>query len=220
MMNDNLAAPTPINKGNGMSYRRIRNRCLFICTLAILLLLAGCATTPNIFTNTDPSADFSTYHTYGFDPQLSTDRAGYGSLLSQYLKTAVTREMESRGYRTAENPDLVVNFFVNTQEKIRTRTTPTAGGYYGYRGYDTWGGYGMGYGGSETTVTQFTEGTLTVDMVDNAKRQLVWEANLVGRITKKVRENLEPTINQAVMEIFAQYPHAAGVANVTTEETQ
>jgi len=170
------------------------------------LMISSCATTPKIYTNQDPAADFTSYRTYAFDDPLGTDKSGYSSLLSQYLKNAVNREMEMRGYTLAENPDLIVNFYVHTQEKIKTTQTPTTtGGYYGYRGsrYGTWGGYPS----YETRVTQHTEGTINVDLVDRARGQLVWESELVGRVTEEVRENLESAIDQAITEIFTKYPY-------------
>jgi hypothetical protein len=105
-----------------------------------------------------------------------------------------------------------VNFYVHTQEKIKTTQTPTTTAYYGYRGgrYGTWGGYGgVAY---ETRVTQYTEGTLNVDLVDNARDQLVWEAAMVGRVSDDTRENLETKVNEAIAELFLKYPYRAGSA--------
>jgi hypothetical protein len=184
------------------------NKIIFRLLIPVILglMISSCATTPKVYTNQDPAADFTGYRTYAFDDPLGTDKSGYSSLLSQYLKTAVSREMESRGYALADDPDLIVNFYVHTQEKIQTTQTPTTGGsYYGYRGsrYGTWGGY-TSY---ETRVTQHTEGTINVDLVDKKRGQLVWESELVGRVTDKVRENLESTVDQAIAEIFVNYPY-------------
>ena len=188
---------------------------------ATILLISGCASGPTIFINEDPDADFGKFNTYGFPPALSTDKTGgYGSLLSQYLKNAVSREMEARGYTEADNPDLEVNFYLHTQEKIKTTQTPTSGGYYGYRGsrYGTWGGYGGGVG-YETRVTQYTEGTLNIDLVANSRDQLVWEAAMVGKISDDVLENLESKVNEAIAEVFLEYPYRAGSkARVTVPE--
>lgn len=168
--------------------------------------LLGCASGPKIFTNQDPSADFAGYRTYGFPPVLGTDEAGYSSILSQLLKTAASRELETRGYTQSDQPDLLVNFQVRTKEKIQASSTPAAGGYYGYRRgyYGVWGGYPM-----ETNVTQYTEGTLNIDLVDAKRNQLAWEGVAVGRIREETRRNLEPAVNEAVAKIFAEYPHRA-----------
>jgi hypothetical protein len=177
--------------------------------LAPLALLGACAG-PKVFTNQDPAADFAAYRSYGFAAPLGTDDEQYSSLLSVHLKAAVARELEARGYVVSPDPDLLVNFRVQTQEKVQSTSTPAA--YHGYRHYGTWGGYA----GYETTVSQYTEGTLQVDLVDARRRQLVWEASLVGRITDERRENLEATCDEALREIFARYPHRAGAAREAT----
>ena len=69
-----------------------------------------------------------------------------------------------------------------------------------------WGGY-LGY---EETVSEYTEGTLNVDIVEAMRNQLVWEATLVGRVTDKVRDNLQAAADKAIAEIFAKYPYHAG----------
>lgn len=171
--------------------------------LPLALLLVGCASGPKVFVNQDPAADFGQYRTFGFPAKLGTDdREGYTSLLSQYLKEAATRELQARGYRLAENPDLLVNFAVMTKEKIRSTSTPTYGGFYGYRGYGAWGGY-------ETTVTQYTEGTLSIDLADAKRNQLVWEAAIVGRLRDEDRKNLKATVDAAVQRLFQDFPYYA-----------
>jgi len=178
-------------------------------SLATLTVLAGCASGPKLYTNEDPAADFSGYRTYAFEAVLGTDRPGYTSLLSQYIKSAVQREMDLRGYTLSEtNPDLYINFYIHTKEKIRTTQTPTTGGYYGYRGsrYGTWGGY-TAY---ETQVTQYTEGTFNLDLIEARRDQLVWEGTMVGRIKEDTMENLRPRVDAAVATMFEQYPYRAG----------
>lgn len=182
--------------------------------VAALTLLAACAApAPTIRSNEDPNTNFAQYKTYDFVPELAGDDFGYQSFLVQYLKNAINREMQARGYQLSpDNPELLVNFYVNTKEKIRSTTTtaPTmAGGYYGYRrgAYGAWGG---AYG-TETTVTQYTEGTLSIDLVDAARKQLVWEGVAVGRIRQSALDDLEGAANRVVPQIFEQFPHQAGV---------
>jgi hypothetical protein len=174
------------------------------------LLIAGCASGPSIFVDTDPVANFATYRTYNFMTPLGTDRPGYSSVLSQYLRIATARELDARGYQRSENPDLLINFNVQTKDKIETSTMssgPQFGGYYGYRSgyYGVWGGY-------DTQVTQYTEGTLTVDIVDAARKQLAWDGTMVGRVRDKDRENLQPVIDKVITQIFARYPYRVAPA--------
>jgi hypothetical protein len=180
-----------------------RSRHAFAGMLAALIL-AGCSSGPSIYVNADPAADFSTYRTYNFMNPLGTDRPGYSSVLSQYLRTAASRELEARGYQKSDSPDLLVNFNVQTKEKIQSSTMPSGpayGGYYGYRSgyYGTWGGY-------ETQVTQYTEGTLTVDVIDAARKQLAWDGTAVGRVHEEARKNLQPAVDAVMTQIFEKFP--------------
>lgn len=185
-------------------------RALGLVSICLMAVLAGCASKPKIFINQNPSADFGQYRTFGFQDQLGTDGDQYASLASGYLIAATVREMTARGYTESADPDLIVNFNIKGEEKIRTTQTPTtSGGYYGYRGYGAYGGYG-GYGGSETRVTQYTEGTVNLDLVDASKQQLVWEGVIVGKVTDEVRENLQQVCDEVVTELLSSYPYVAG----------
>ncbi len=123
-----------------------------------IIVATGPASSPNTYSNKDSSTDFAQYKTFGYFSTLATDNEQYESLVSNFLKVAVAQEMDQRGLTHSDNPDLLVNFYIHTQEKIRTRSVPTTSAYYGYRDpfYDPW----MGYGGYETRVDQYTEGTL------------------------------------------------------------
>jgi hypothetical protein len=186
---------------------------------SILLVLAGsavlaaCASGPQVRTMSDPAVNFASFQTFGFEEPLGTDRKGYQSIVSQQLKTATTRELQARGYRyDAVNPQLRVNFSAQLNEKLRVATTPepvmgpTYGrGYYGYRTgfYQPWPMYQ-----ERTDVSQYQEGTLTIDVVDAARRQLVWEGTVTKSLTSKDMDNVGGAIDSAVTSAFAKFPVA------------
>ena len=179
--------------------------------LAVFAITAACSGNP-IRSDYDPTADFSQYKTYNFFADAGPESTNYQSFFSQYMIAAISREMESRGYVKSDDPDLLVNFNAVLKEKTQVRSSPapTYGmGYYGYRGgfYDPWMGYGYA---TETQVSQYTEGTFNIDLVDAKRKQLVWEAVGVGRITDDLLENLEERVNAGVPEFFASYPFVAG----------
>jgi hypothetical protein len=132
-------------------------------------------------------------------------------MFSQYMVKAIDIEMQSRGYTLSNTPDLLVNFNANLQDKTKVTTSPSmhAGGYYGYRGgyYDPWVGYGYG---TDTHVSQYTEGTFNIDLVDPQLKRLVWEAVGVGRINDDTFDNLEQKVAEGVPRYFALYPFVAG----------
>ena len=164
--------------------------------------LAGCATSPNITSNAAPGVDFSRYSTYGFYRPLATDYQGYESLVSSFLKVAAAQELDRLGLAYSDSPDLLVNFYIQTQDKIRTRNVPTARSYYAYRGAF---GYAP-YPSYETQVDQYTVGTLNIDVVDATTQTLVWEGAASGRVTNRAVRDLEGTIDSAVAAIFREFP--------------
>jgi hypothetical protein len=187
----------------------MRTHLRFSAFAAAVALLGACATGPDIRSMSDRSVDFRAYETYDFIAEPATDQSErYGSLLTKYLKEAVSKEMEARGYtRADQDPDLLINFKVRTEERTQVRETPTMtmSAYYGYRSpyYGVWGAYPYA---TETTVTSYPVGTLNIDIVDAGQKQLVWEGVAEGRITSKALENPEAAIGRVVPQIFERYP--------------
>ncbi len=185
--------------------------------LFIIASLGGCSSSGTLRSDYDSGADFGAYQTWDFIEDAGPDYAGYESMFTRYMLEAITIEMDKRGYSKSDNPDLLLNFnaYVQDKTKVTTTSAPMTGGYYGYRGghYGAWGGYGYG---TETRVSQYTEGTFNIDIIDANQHQLVWEAVGVGRITDKVRKNLRKTVMEGVPNFFALYPFVAGDPNPVT----
>lgn len=183
--------------------------------LACIGLVSACTSGPKIRSDFDRSANFTAYQTYGFVSPFGTDRGGNATIITGHFKAAISREMEARGYRLAtSNPDLLVNVNTSTRQQTDVQSTPSASmgvGYYGYRG-GMYGGWPM-YS-NDVTTTHYKVGTGNIDVVDAARRQLVWEGVAEARLTDKMMENPGPTIDSVVAEIFQNYPARAGQAAV------
>ncbi len=190
-----------------------------LLTLAAVIT-AGCATGPRVFSNTAPAADFDRYRTYSFAGQLGTDkRENVRSLLSQYLIVDVSRQLDSRGYQYVEdNADLIVDFAHITQEKLRSTPSGSVGGYYGYGPYP-WYGYGASYG-DRYRITQYTEGTLSIAVVDAATKRVAWEGINIERITDDVCDNMAAAVTAAVDEIFTRFPYSAPATAASLAENR
>ena len=183
-------------------------------------VLGGCSSGPKIMSDYDHDAPFGSYKTYNFMQGAGPDGTDYQGFFSQYMVTAITIEMEQRGYIKSDNPDLLVNFNAILQDKTKITTTaspPPMGGYYGYRGgyYGAWGGYGYG---TETRVSEYTEGTFNIDIIDAKRRQLIWEAVSVGKVSQKALANLEQGVREGVPKFFSLYPFQAGSASPVSTE--
>jgi len=190
--------------------------------LVVVFVTSGCASTTDIRSDYDPDANFGAYNTYNIMESAGPDGGSYQGFFTQYMIAAIETEMESRGYTKAEDPDLWVNFNAILQEKTKVTTSSAAppmgmGGYYGYRGgyYGAWGGYGYG---TETHVSEYTEGTYNIDLVDNKRGQLVWEAVGTGKVSQEKLDNLQQAVMEGVPKFFAKYPFTAGDPNPVVTE--
>jgi hypothetical protein len=174
-----------------------------LCVLALLLIpiaSSGCASGPQIRVDMDAHANMKAYKTFAFFNTVSTDGASYTSLLSSRLKAATRAQLERNGYAYSEaEPDLLVNFFLKVVNKQELRST---GGYYGYRQgyYGTWTGYPY------VETIDYKEGTLSVDLVDSKRKQLVWQGVAEGEVSEESQQNPGPAIDKVVAEIFSNFP--------------
>ena len=185
-----------------------------IAMLAVVaVLLASCASKPDIKSDYDHTIDFSQYKTFNFFNPMGIENPNYSSVYGSIFRDAIGKEMESRGYTLSDNPDLLINVSGRLQDKTKVTTTSDpymGGGYYGYRRgyYDPWGGYGYG---TQTHVSNYTEGTINVDMVDRVAKRMVWEGVGVGRVDeKKSSEERRQNLYSGIQEMFAGYPFRAG----------
>ena len=177
-----------------------------------LALLSACGSTTKIHSDYDHSIDFSQYKTYGYYSPMGIENPNYSSLLGQMFRDAIDAQMLPRGYVKSSNPDILINVSARLEDKtkVTTMSDPMYGGYYGYRGgmYDPWGGYGYG---TSTHVSQYTEGTVNVDMVDVKQKRMIWEGVAIGRVDEKEKnDELRSDINTGVAEMFENYPFRAG----------
>lgn len=187
---------------------KIRTNFSALATWTLLsgaVFLAGCASGPQIITNSDPSADWSQYRTFGFFDPLGTDRGAVRSMISNQLIESTKREMEMAGFAFAESkPDLLINLVLSTRETIETRASTPASVHHSRGRYSTWGGWSVG--ASTTEVVQRTEGTLGVDIVDRARNRLVWEGAATKRVTNSTRQNQAEVLDAAIAEVFSRFP--------------
>lgn len=77
--------------------RRILGR---LALLAAPLLLAACASGPNVRSDYDPQTDFARYHTFAFFSPAGTDRSGYSTLLTDRLRRAARAELDAATINT------------------------------------------------------------------------------------------------------------------------
>ncbi len=184
----------------------------WVAITSLLTLLAACATGPRIRTDFDPEADFSRYRTYAFYQPIAMESSGYSTFITDRIKTNVRREMEARGYTYDETaPDLRVNFQGIVEERTDVYSTPQVDYryYYSYRAR-SYVAVPVWY--DQAHVSRYTQGTLTVDLVDAGRNRMVWTGDAIGRVTQRTPLERAEQADRSIMEIFLRYPYRAGSA--------
>ena len=170
--------------------------------LAIIFVLTGCSNL-QIITDQVDGIDISSYKTFNFSPADKSDTACiYFSEINQNrVQVAIAKELATKGYTLAKNPNLMISTFLKVQEK-QNITTP-----YPYAGpgdfIGIYGGYR--YNPSHVNIIDYTEGTLIIDLVDTGKNELVWQGVAIKTIKKNSKKS-EKNINTAIEKVFKNFP--------------
>lgn len=180
--------------------------------IAMLGLLAACATGPRVRTDADPSANFGQYRTWDWYTPIAMEQNGYSTWMSERIKAGIEREMAARGYvRAAASPDLRVNFQAAVAERTAIHTTPRSD-YAWMWSYRARSYVAVPVWYDEAQVSRYTEGTLTVDLVDARRNRLVWSGDAIGRVIARDPAQRATQIDQSIAAIFARFPYRAGDA--------
>jgi len=145
--------------------------------VAVLLLVPGCSPI-SVKTDYDPSADFSTLHTYQWIPFKGGDDAlAKAPLVQKRAMNAVDKALAAKAYRLLADgvPDFYVAVHAGVQDKINVTD-------YGYAYGGWWGPYGP-YG-HNIDVSYYKEGTVFVDVIQKRadKYELMWRGAGTGMV--------------------------------------
>ncbi|MBU2995352.1 DUF4136 domain-containing protein [Cellulophaga baltica] len=180
---------------------------LFALPVLTLLFLNSC-TSVRVLSDYDTNADFNSYNTYAFY-KTGIDKAQISDLDKKRILRAIEAEMDSRGFKKSEKPDVLVSIFTKEREQVDVYNNYWGGGFgWGWNPYFYGGrgprGMGM-YGGNQ--VSTRTEGSLYIDLIDANDKQLVWQGKGEGSLyqTKNIQKK-EERINEFVFEILKAYP--------------
>jgi hypothetical protein len=167
---------------------------------ACLLILAGCASTPTAQMDFDPGFDFSAVKTIAIQP---IDRTVASTVIVSDMQVsrineAISDELGRRGYRVVDNnadADLFLTWHLITQERMDVRS------------YNTSIRYNCWNCGSDIRVTQFTQGTFIVDLIDPTRLQSVWRSVFESRLRDQPDpERAAENRRTAAQAIFAEFP--------------
>jgi len=173
----------------------------FLCCFLLATSAAACAS-PKIGYDYDHSANFSTYQTYEWmtsKQELTGDKRLDNSLVDARIRTAIGAYLRSKGYtapRGGGSPDFYVAYHVGVKDMMKESSTQN---YIGDRAHGTY-----------TTirdVSPYKEGTLLIDIVDAASKQLVWQASALAEVDPGMTpEERDERIGGIVHAMLAHFP--------------
>jgi len=192
--------------------------------VALLALLAACATPPP-----KPSVDYDVEHAFSDDLKigfyaLSGSVTGDNPMqLTDFQKDrineALGKALQGKGFTlvdTVREADLLVSWHLNTVEKqdVRTTTSPGYGMSVGYSRYNRYAMYNCYscLNQTDVRVTDYTQGTFIVDMIDPAKNRSVWRSVTQSKMKGEMLKD-EATIASAARLVLADFPPGAATAN-------
>lgn len=169
------------------------------------LLFTACASGPTVKTDSDPSANFSSYRSYTW---AAKPDAG-SPLVQQRIVDGIDARLRAHGWtQMPEGGDVAIAAHVATSQKqtLDTFYNGTAMGGWGWRG-----GMAMGMGSSTTTVHTYDVGTLVVDMFDGKTHQAVWRGTASGTVPDSP-EKVNAAVEAGLDKMFASFPPGTAAA--------
>lgn len=165
---------------------------------ALLVALLGACSSFEVATDWDPAVDFSTISTYAWLERPDTEEPDPETLLTQRIVRAIDSALAEKGMSQvpADDADVLVTYHVEIREKLSVNTRTHGYSPHNYRGAT-----------ASTTVQQYDQGTLLIDLIDPGGMQLLWRGSAQSRIRySSTPEEREERIRAAVAAILKDYP--------------
>ena len=164
----------------------------------IAIVLTSCSSV-KVAADYDKTVDFNNYKTFAFF-KSGIDKAEISDLDKRRILRAIEAELLAKGYTKSENPDLLVSIFTKSNQRVDIYNNSWGAGAWG------WGGPRWGWGwNSGSNVTTSTQGLLFVDLIDANKKELVWQGQGSGYLSKNM-DKKEERIKEFVTKIMEKYP--------------
>ncbi len=146
-----------------------------IALLLVLTVVFASCSSIRVNQDYDKNVDFGQYKTYAYH------KAGIDKVeISDLDKKRILRSIDEVMAAKSETPDLLINFFTKEREQVDVNQFNVGWGYGWGWGWNPW------MWGNNTSINRYTEGTLTIDVIDAKKKELIWQGQGEGVLTKNV----------------------------------
>ena len=166
-----------------------------VCVLALVWCAFGAsARAQSVQSDFDRSFDFARLKTFDFAVHRFDDTLAHDALNDGRIRHALESRLAAGGFRLAEGarPDFAVDYYVTARNRFSVQDN-------GF-GPPRW------LGRRDIRVDEYTEGTLTVDLIDAATNRLVWRGRASGTVElkgtdKKVNKAVEKLVQQLLKDL-------------------
>ena len=183
--------------------------------IAAVVGLAACASAVQVRTALSPDASLSGLRTFRVQPtpkpsiasaQSTSDPMLVNSISNRALRGDLRQGFEKLGYAVNDStPDFCVAYYASTNQQLDLTAWD-----YGYSLRPRWWrGWGPRYRDMyEPMMTQYTQGTVIVDVFDPKNKELVWRGQGVAAVSDNQDQYLQE-LQATVAAILAKFPAAA-----------
>ena len=188
-----------------------------IILLGVILITESCSDL-KVTSDYDKTADFSLYKTFNIMTYQAgeMEAAPLSMMTVSFIEEAIIDEMMKRGYTLSDDPDIEIYYFVKLNDKTQVSNSSVSVGvgygspyYYGYHS-----GYTSYY--NQPIVSNYTEGTLIVELVDNSRDRAIWQGIGSKSVTQQTSKQKE--IQLILNKIF--YGYKWNAEGATTKDIQ
>lgn len=174
----------------------------------VILAIQACSTPLTATVDHNPDFDFSRVRTIAIQPidRNVVSTVTISDMQVARIKEALTKELSRRGYQVVQDnaqADMLMTWHLVTQERTDVRTYNSMSARY----TTCWRCAPAAT--TDVRVTQYTQGTLIVDLIDPARLQSVWRSIVQSRLREQNDPQAAAELRaEAAAAIFADFPPA------------
>lgn len=180
--------------------------------LTAAVVMVACSQIP-VSTDYDPDWRLPPAANYAWikpKQKLVSDPLVDNDLFARRIQRAVDEQLAAKGLKAVASEsqaNLLVSYYITHEEKIDITTFRSNFGYY-----PCWHCWGPGYD-TDVYVTEYTAGTLIIDIVDAKSKELVWRGIAERRVPSfKTPQERDAYVRETAAAIFRDFPPGSGAA--------
>lgn len=182
-------------------------RIIKLLPILLLAIVVTSCSSVRVASDYERTTNFDEFKSFAFF-KPGIDKAEINDIDKRRILRAIEGELLAKGFIKSEDPDLLVSIFTQSNQRVDVYNNYWGAGAWGWGGFGPWGwgGFGpWGWGWNQPMVSTTTEGVLYIDLINADKKELVWQGQGKGALTRNV-DKKEARIKEFVAEVLAQFP--------------